>query len=176
MAGRAASPGALAGIGAGAATAGELFVVVACHDLVCAVATRWIARLLLIDEVEAPGADVVLVGGRRWAAWDLGRMLGLPPLDHAWVLLNVPHAGAELPIALRTGPCLTVQPIAAFTALPEGLFRARRGALPAAFPASEIKGRTDALFGLCFDPARAWTSTELENSVRSISPGEVLPP
>lgn len=160
----------------GAATPGELFVVVACHSLVCAVATRWIARLLLIDEVDASEADVVSLGGRRYAAWDLGQMLDLPPLGHAWVLLNVPHGDAEVPIALRTGPCLTVQPLASFTALPEGLFRARRGMLPAAFPASEVKGQTGALFGLCVDPPRAWTSTELEGCVRSISPGKVPPP
>jgi hypothetical protein len=159
---------------------GELFVVVGCHGLVCAVATRWVSRLLLADEVEAPRAarpegEVVSIGGRRCAAWDLGGMLGLPPLGHAWVLLDVPYGGEEIPIVLRTGPCLTVQPLAAFTALPDGLFRARRGMLPAAFPAGEVKGRTDALFGLCVDPPRAWTSTELEKSVRSISLGKASP-
>src|SRR5262245_10093457 len=98
---------------------GELFVVVSCHSLVCAVATRWVARLLLDDEVAPAQRDVVSIDGRRCAAWDLGAMLGLPPLGHAWVLLNVPYRGEEVPIALRTGPCLTVQPLAAFTALPE---------------------------------------------------------
>lgn len=96
-------------------------------------------------------------------------MLAVGPVKEAWVLLKVSHEGAELPMALGVGPCLRVGPIAGITPLPPGLFKERRNALWGTFPTDAIKGRLGAaLMGLCLDPLRLWTRTELDQSAAAL--------
>jgi len=146
----------------------ELCVVLACHDLVCALPARWVDRLVLPAEVAsvATSADaavaLVLAGERQLAAWNLGTLLGLPPLGTAWVLLRIPFRGSELPIALHTGACLVVQPLPPALALPPGAFRARPHAISGAFASTRVRGRAPASpVGLWIDPSRLFTDDEL---------------
>jgi len=152
----------------------ELCVVLACHQLVCVLPARWIERLVMPDEVasiapvsaEAHAPPLVLVGEKHFAAWNLGVLLGLAPLDAAWVLLRVPHKGATLPIALHTGACLVVQPLAPGVSFPAGAFRARPGAVVSALPTSAIKSRLAVDLALCLDPAHLWGEDELDLAAR----------
>ena len=157
--------------------AAEPSVILACHEYVVSMATRRVERLVLADEVEVAPAkaagqgnvQVVRVGKSRYAAWNLGRMFELNPLKGSWVLLKIPHAGAELPMALAVGRCLLVSPVKDVTPLPPGVFRARRSALWGAFPCASIQGKLGgALMGLCLDPLRLWTREELEKSAAAL--------
>jgi hypothetical protein len=154
----------------------ELCVVTTCHALVCALPARWVERLVLPREVAkvATTSDValVLVGERRYGAWNLGALLGVAPLHDAWVLLRVPHRGSELPIALNTGTCLVVQGLPPSTPLPPGAFRARRGAIAGAFGTAGVRGRaTPAALGLWLDPAHLFTDEELTASAAALAAG-----
>ena len=75
-------------------------MVVACHGLVCTLPVRRVDRLLLREAVSlhAPAGrrprelgrslpQVVYADDEPFAAWNLGTMLGLPPVSTAWVLL-----------------------------------------------------------------------------------------
>lgn len=164
--------------------AGELSVFVKCHDATVAIATRWVERLVLAEEGRLlpprrespppqPGVQLAEIGGRIYAAWDLGKMLELPPQDAAWVLLRIPHAGRELPLALRTGVCLIVQPLHSVVRLPAGLYRSRRLALSGAYPTRSLKGRiSSALVGLRLDPLSLWTPQELDASAAALAAAE----
>jgi hypothetical protein len=159
----------------------ELSVVVGCHGFVCAFPVRLVDRLLRREEVEVlpprvrrgqdPGVplpQVVQAGGEPYVAWNLGTMLDLPPVTTAWVLLRVPVPGeaeAEVPLAVRTGTCFVVQPVAASVPLPAGLFRARGAGITGAFATSVLGGKPlEAAVGVCLDPPRLWTPGELGSS------------
>jgi hypothetical protein len=161
---------------------GELCVFVRTQDHVCAIAVRWVERLVLPEEVDAVkaragntdralmGRDLVDVDGKAYAAWDLGPMLEQAPLDKAWVLMRLPHEGAEVPLALRTGRCLAVQTLKSITPLPGGLFRGRRSAIGGAFPANAVKGGLgEALVGLWLEPSRLWAPAELVTSAATLA-------
>ena len=90
-------------------------------------------------------------------------MLDLPPVTAAWVLLRVPFGSGEISIALRTGPCLMVQPVPETVPLPPGLFRARGAGLSGAFATRALRGKhLDGAVGIAFDPAHLWTPAELD--------------
>jgi hypothetical protein len=162
--------------------AAELVVVIACHGLVCTLPVQRVERLLLREAVSLqppPGRrprevgralpQVVYAAEEPYAAWNLGTMLGLPPLSNAWVLLQA--GGADpVPIALRTGPCLIVQPMPAATPLPAALFRDRGRGIVGAFSAGQLRGRPAALsMGLCLDPRRFWSEQELAGSRAAVA-------
>jgi hypothetical protein len=164
----------------------QLCVLVGCHQLVCALPISSIDRLTLpetaqrlvipsrsADPATAPGEPlpaVVQVGDDRYAAWDLGLLLGLRPLARSWVLLRVSHGGKQVPIALRTGPCLAVQKVHRLMKLPPGIFRARRAALTDGFAAGTTKGAAHhASVGLWLDPARLWEGHELQASAAALA-------
>jgi hypothetical protein len=154
----------------------ELCVVTACHQWVCALPARWVERLVVPHEVAIVAsqqrAPSVLVGERQYGAWNLGTLLGLPPLGAAWVLLRLPYGDRELPIALNTGACLVVQALPPATALPPGAFRARPGAIAGAFATVGMRGRaTQAALGLWLDPTRLLTADELAASVSALAAG-----
>jgi hypothetical protein len=142
----------------------ELGVIVSCHDMVCAIATRWVERLVLPEDVVELGPNLVNVAGTRYAAWDLGERLGLSPLRAAWVLMRVP-----MPIALRTGPCLVVEPLPERIELPPLLFVSRRGAVAGVFASK--RWHDEALFGLELDVDHLWTPAELAASATLIASG-----
>ena len=155
----------------------DLCVVLACHQLVCAVPARWIERLVRPEEVASIAAPaspdrhrppLVLVGERHFAGYNLGTLLGLAPLDGAWLLMRVPHKQDEIPIALHTGTCLVVQHLAPGVAFPGGVFRARAGAIVSAFPARSIKGRVAAEIAFWLDPARLWSDDELAGAAAAL--------
>jgi hypothetical protein len=167
-------------------------VLVGCHHLVCALPIPSIDRLTLPEAAQrlvipsraaepagAPGEPlpaVVQVGDERFAAWDLGSLLGLRPLAKSWVLLRVAHGGKEVRIALRTGPCLAVQGVRKLMALPPGIFRARRSALTDGFAAPATKGaRLHASVGLWLDPSRLWETHELQASATALARAAGVP-
>jgi hypothetical protein len=161
--------------------------LVGCHQVVCALPIPSIDRLTLPEAAQrlvvpsrsaepvAASADslpaVVQVGDERFAAWDLGPMLGLRPLAKSWVLLRVSHGGKDVPIALRAGPCLAVQSVRKLSSLPPGIFRGRRGAITAGFATAATKGaaRYQASVGLWLDPARLWEGQELQASAAALA-------
>ena len=97
----------------------ELCVVVGCHTFVSAIPTRFVSRLVLNEDVEvAKQKELVYSSGETFVNANLGTLLGLPPLGEACVLLQVPHAGTRVAIALRTGPCLAVRDVCVEAPLP----------------------------------------------------------
>jgi hypothetical protein len=154
----------------------ELVVVIACHGVVCTIPVRYVERLLGRDEVQllrpvhrrkADGSlpQLVAAGGEPFAAWNLGTMLDLPPLTAAWVLLRLPTEGEPAGIALRTGPCLVVQPAPPMIRLPAGVTRGRGPGITGAFTTSLLRGKQlEAPVGLCLDPLRFWSPAELASS------------
>jgi hypothetical protein len=171
-----------------ATPAAELAVVVACHGIVCTIPVRHVARLFLREEVElrppqrratAAGTrlpQVVYASGEPFAAWNLGTLLDLSPLSVAWVLMRIPADPHPVGIALRTGPCLVVQPTPAAAPLPPGLFRARGQGIVGAFATADLRGkRVEAALGLCLDPLRLWTDEELASSRLAVTAEEARP-
>jgi hypothetical protein len=152
--------------------AGELCIVFECHAVVCAAPARLVDRLVLAEEATllpaaSPGSAldgerVVVSAGQRFAAWDLGELLELPPLSTAWMLLRLPHRSASITLALRTGRCRAVERLGHTVSVPRGVFRRRKGAFPAAF----ARG---GLVGVFLDPLALFTSDELETSARTLA-------
>ena len=144
----------------------ELCLVVACHTFVVAIPVRFVTRLVLNEDVKpAPvgGPELVQSGSELFVASNLGALLDLPPLHEAWVMLQVPHAGGRVPLALRTGACLVVRELRVEAPLPTGLFRARGEAMLGAFVADASRGfNGGVLYGLMLDVANLWTRAELD--------------
>jgi hypothetical protein len=158
------------------APAAELAVMVSCHGLVCALPVRDVQRLLLREAVDVAAAarprpgqralpQVVFADDQPYAVWNLGTLLGMPPLAVAWVLLQVPADPEPVAIALRTGPCLIVQPMPETAPLPPSLFRARGAGIAGAFPTARLRGKPlPVALGLALEPRRLWTLDELASS------------
>jgi hypothetical protein len=155
---------ALARPAASADSASALRVFVHCVPWVLALPAERVERLLLRDEVyldrsegvnAAAALGVVRIGPSVYPAWDLGLLLGLPPQRDAWVLLHVPFSPAPLPLALRTGPCLSaaVLPTTALYTLPPALYRERPGLVTGAFATTLLRlaGRSVGPVGLALD-------------------------
>ncbi len=158
---------------------GELAVLVACHTFLVAIPTRTVVRLFMDEEVTSLRAEkhgallgTVRAAGKACAAWDLGVLLDLEPLTRSWVVVDVEHGGARVPIALRTGACAFVTQVRPEASLPGRIFRARGRAFPAAFAASSLGAEVPALFGLWLDVARLFTDDELAASIAVIGRGE----
>jgi hypothetical protein len=148
----------------------ELCVLFACHHLLLALPVRFVARLLLSDEVKVVRKGVVSIQGELFASWNLGTMLGLGSVGTACMVLALPHAGAEVRIALYTGPCLRVQRFRCADALPVTLFQGRLGAFPGAFDAADLRRNGDeASVALWLEPSRLLTSRELEESLARVA-------
>jgi hypothetical protein len=161
----------------------RLCVVLGCHQVVCALPIDNIDRLVLPEAVEPVDAaqpasvrshdaeaksavpEVVRVGGKHYAAWDLGVLFGLTPVSGAWVLLSLMHDGAEVALALRTGPCFAVQTLRNLIKMPGEIFQNRRGALTDGFATSVVrKAELDSNVGVLVDPKGLWTRQELQIS------------
>jgi hypothetical protein len=165
----------------------RLWAFVRCHQQLFAVATEVVERLVLPaavrllvpdeapTEVRSASLDprepaVVAVDQQLYAAWDLGQLLQLPPLADAWILMRVPHDEGHIPVALRIGTCLSVGRLTAATPLPAGVFRARQAAFSDVFTVDPNRASgAEALFGVCLDPLRLWTTAELESARAALS-------
>jgi hypothetical protein len=154
----------------------ELAVYFSCQHHVLSMPTRRIERLVLHDEVRvcrsrssSVAVPVVEANGRRYASWNLGRMLELKTTRGAWVLLRVTYEGAELPLALGVDACLLVGPPSVNTPLPPGLFRERQSSLWACFSPSAVNAKLPGVAGLCLDPLRLWARLELEQSAAALA-------
>jgi hypothetical protein len=157
------------------AESSPLQVFVACAPWVIALPTASVERLLLAEEAplqsivptsEAPAHLGLLASGRVvYSAWDLGTLLDLSAQSEAWVLLRIPRPGGPLPIALRTGACLSTGPLPAssLAILPSTLASERPGVLSAAFQVPNA-GRSHpgaAPVGLALELTRLWSEAEL---------------
>jgi hypothetical protein len=171
--------------------ASDLCVFIDCHSFLCAFAVSGIDRLILADEVDlgdedgAPrsparplsGQHLVGVAGFPFVAWDLSLLLAVAPASRAFLLLRIAHGDHEIPIALRTGPCLFVEPLRTLTPVPQGVFRSRRGAIAGAFAVGSRTGgsvKTAAKLGLYLDPRHLWTSDDLDTSRRTLEREGIL--
>jgi hypothetical protein len=148
----------------------ELCVMLDLGAVVCALPTRWVSRLVLLDEARLlDGAGGLLdVGGHIFAAWELSDLLGVELVPRAWVLMNLPHRGKTVPIALSTGACLLVDVLGPTLPVPIAMFRARGAAFPAGFDVTSRRKTSQAVVGLCFDPSGLFTPDELESSARRL--------
>jgi len=166
------------------AKSANLAVFFGCHGFVCAISTPVVERLVLADEVSlmpAPldgcaacaGYDrrsprlagLAEIDRQTVVVWDLGALLELGPLSSSIILLRVSRDGVRVPIALRTGPCMLVKPLAAVTSLPNDLLRARHSSMTGAFAAEALgEHGSGALLGLTLDPAALFTRAELDLS------------
>jgi hypothetical protein len=153
----------------GAVETGPLAVHVECSGFVFAIEARWVDRLVLIDEakvVKSTPKDALLgvidVDGHQYVGWDLGQLLGLKSSSTAWVLTTGRRSESrQVPLALRTGSCLVVQPIPPRTDLPSGIFASRLSALGSAYSTGDLKRTTiEAPVGLVLDPTFLWTPEE----------------
>jgi hypothetical protein len=155
------------GPAAAEAAAPALRVFVQCQPWVLALAAERVERLLLPEEVyldRGDGVDaaaalgVVRVGSAAYPAWDLGLLLGLGPQREAWTLLTVPAPSGLLPLALRTGACLSALALAADALhfLPPALSRERPGLVTGAFATTPLRlaGRRVGPIGLALDVAK----------------------
>ncbi len=163
--------------------ASELVVVVACHGLICTFPVRRVERLLLREAVSLHAPDgrrpreqghslpqVVYAADEPFAAWNLGTLLRLPPVSAAWVLLRIGAGPDPVPIALRTGPCLIVQPMPPSAPLPPTLFKERGAGIVGAFSTAQLRGKPVApTMGLNLDPARFWSEAELAASRAAVT-------
>lgn len=167
--------------------ASRLVVYVLCAPWILALPASPVERLLLPEEgrleesgIRERGAALGLfrVGRVRYAAWDLGLLLGLPAQSEAWMLLRLPGPQGPLPLALRTGACLSAGPLpSALGLLPPLLFRARPRLFAGAFPAVQRgrAGRAASAIGLALDLDHLWTEAEkaeAETSLRAASAEE----
>jgi hypothetical protein len=122
-------------------------------------------RLEEDDAAVGAGLGLLRVGRVSYAAFDLGLLLGLPAQSEAWILLRLPGPQGPLPLALRTGPCLSAGPLprATMAGLPEALLRARPRLFAGAFPAPQRAraGRDMGAIGLALDLGHLWTEAEL---------------
>lgn len=157
----------------------ELSLFVECHEFLCSVDTRAIERLVLPEDVvvlssKEGSIPVVQVGGRPYAFFNLGVLLGLPPTRGASVLIRTVFGGAELPLCFETGTCLVVRSPEPATMFVPGLFKARRRAFASAFtvpPTMRRAGR--ALVGLSLDIGELASAKERESAasaLRAIAP------
>lgn len=137
-------------------------VVVQCHGVACALPIRFVSRLVLPEQVEtSEGSSLVYVAGRSTPhmAWDLGERLGMSRVDAAWVLLELPHRGDTLSMALRTGTCLTIDSLPPPIPLPPSLFAHRAHAIAGLFHTNAKHG--GATFGIVVDVEHLWSPSEL---------------
>jgi hypothetical protein len=166
----------------------ELVVVVACHGLICTLPVRRVDRLLLREAVSlhTPAGrrqrelgrslpQVVYAADEPFAAWNLGTMLGLPPVSTAWALLRIGAEPDSVPIALRTGPCLIVQPAPPAAPLPPSLFRERGAGIVGAFSTAQLRGKPVLpTMGLSLDPTRFWSEAELSASRAAVLASQTI--
>jgi hypothetical protein len=155
------------------ASAPVLRVFVHCAPWVLALPAERVERLLLADEVYLDRGDcvdaaaalgIVRIGRAAYPAWDLGLLLGMPPQREAWMLLAVPFSSGTVPLALRTGACLSAAalPASALKALPPALYRDRPGLVTSAFATALLRlgGRSVGPIGLVLEPGRLLTEEQ----------------
>lgn len=162
-----------------------LSLVVRCHAWVLALDAECVDRVAASADLPEPerqpqsGAPAALglvtpADGVLHAAWDLGRLLGLGDVAGAWVLLRLPFDGSGLPVALRTGPCIGVSPLArtAVRPLPRAAFASERRAAIGGAVALDVLGRAAAAegsLGLVLRPERLLSRPELDLSARGLA-------
>jgi hypothetical protein len=159
------------------ASATGLRVFVACDPWLFALQAELVERLLLPDQAlldeehfldKNPSLGMLRVGGSAYPAWDLGLLLGLSRQSDAWVLLRLPSTPEPLPLALRTGPCLSAAllPETALRPLPAALSRERPGLVTGAFSTARLRlvGRRVGPVGLGLDVTRLWSDRERARS------------
>jgi hypothetical protein len=165
----------LIGRGRTARPAGELHVFFACHELVCAVPAQRVGRLLLDEEVAAPltgaGWPTVIIDDVVHPVWDLGELLGRPALRHAWVTVRTEVGGHAMTVALRTGPCLVVRPLAERRPAPPSAHVARSAAFPYVFRTEGLVASVRTKVGLVLDVDRLWTAAERARASTSLTGG-----
>ena len=155
-----------------AAVDGELSVLLELGACVCALPSRKVSRLLLLEEAAAPETEsaVITVDGNRFAMWDLAQLLGfVEAAPRTWVLVAIRHGGADVAIAFRAGLCLAVETIGRAQALPPSIFRTRAAAFSGAFDPGALRRAHGCVVGLQLDPMQLLTPDELELSSARIA-------
>ncbi len=155
-------------------SANDRVLLTLCLPWVVAIPISAVVRVLTIADltVRPTNTSAALLGtvddgNAWWAAYDLAHLLGSRADDHqAWVLLNL-----STPVALRTGPCLSViaaPPVCAvpaiLTARPLGLGCFARPTLPL----PEALQTALAPVGLRLDPTRLFSAAELASAHQAV--------
>lgn len=120
----------------------SMFVLVACHEVVCAIPIQDVDRLYSEQEVAFAGRpeEGAVVGAAtvrktEHRAVDLGRLLEMPPVSGTWVSLAPALQVTRAPVLLRSGPCLFVESLADVSPLAPAVFARHPGVIVAAFQA-----------------------------------------
>jgi len=149
---------------------GELCVLLGLGAILCAIPSRSVTRLLLLEEARLLNAGVLQVDASKFAVWDLAQLLGFTySAPRSWLLFSVQHEGASVPIALRAGQCLAVELVTSSLRLPHGVFRARNAAFAGAFDPARHRKLTAGVVGLQLDPLGLLSETELDLSVARLA-------
>jgi len=144
----------------------DRILLVLCAPWVVAIPITAVVRVVTTGDLplrHAPTTGALLGtlddGGVQRAAWDLGHLLGTHGNDHAWVMLSVP-----MPVALRTGPCLSVVVAPASCPLPAILTARSFGLGCFVLPSLPLPSMTQAELapvGLRLDPIRLFNDAEM---------------
>jgi hypothetical protein len=93
--------------------------------------------------------------------WDVGELLGVGTCDTAWGIVSLPSVDGGRRFGVRIGRCAAVQKLPVCHPIPSSLFRARAGAIAAAFAGPQIAELMSAPSGVVLDLSRLLTAGEL---------------
>jgi hypothetical protein len=144
---------------------GQLALLAFVGDLVIAIDVAAIVQLRHATDIAARRLDrnlfAVELDDETIPGWDVGELLGLGACDAAWAIVSLPSVGGGRRFGVRVGRCTAVQKLPACHPIPPSLFRARAGAIAAAFASAQIAELMNAPSGVVLDLSRLLTASEL---------------
>lgn len=162
----------------------ELSLMLDFGAMVCGVPSRSVERVLALDEAllyesdgKATPADAIMpsggivdVAGTAFAAWDLAELLGVQgATPKAWLLAAAEYSGRSLPLALRTGSCLSIERVPTLVRMPLRVLRGRETAIIGCF-APGREGRVQSrIWGAMIALEHLLTADELELSAQRLA-------
>jgi len=144
---------------------GQLALLAFVGDLVIAIDVAAVVQLRLATDVAARRVDrslfAVELDDETIPGWAAGELLGVGACDTAWVIASLASVDGGRRFGVRIGRCMAVQRLPVCHAIPPSLFRARGGAIAAAFAGTQIAELTSAPSGVVLDLSRLVTAGEL---------------
>src|ERR1700733_13721637 len=124
------------------AMTGQLALLAFAGDLVIAIDAAAIVLLRLATDIAARRIDrslfAIELDNETIPGWDIGELLGLGACDAAWVIASLPSVDGGRRFGIRIGRCTAVHKLPVCHPIPPSLFRARAGAIAAAFAGAQI--------------------------------------
>jgi hypothetical protein len=144
---------------------GQLALLALVGDLVIAIDAAAVVQLRLATDIAARRVDrnlfAVELDAETIPGWDVGERLGLGTWDTAWGIVSLPSVDGGRRFGVRIGRCAAVQKLPVCHPIPSSLFRARAGAIAAAFAGPQIAELMSAPSGVVLDLSRLLTAGEL---------------